>query len=278
MTRLTARNVFCCAVLMCLAAAAGAQVMTAPEPPDLTIVQKLDEQVPLDLEFVNELGNTVHLSEYVKDKPVVLALVYYECPMLCGEVLQGMLTAFNNLEFTIGKEFTVVTVSFNPKEQPELAKLKKSNTLEAYKDEAAGRDWHFLTSPSEANVRKLADAVGFQYLYLPSVDEYAHPSGIIVLTPQGRVSKYFYGIEYSPQDLRLGLVEASQGRIGTLVDELKLLCFQYDPASGSYGFVIMAALRLAGLVTVGFLAVFIGAMLLQERLRRSRSNTPVPQP
>jgi protein SCO1/2 len=191
--------------------------------------------------------------------------------MLCGEIMQGMLKAFNELPFTIGDEFVVVTVSFNPDEQSDLARLKKKNMLEHYKTPKAAAGWHFLTS-EEANVRKLADSVGFQYTYLPSVGEYAHASGIMVLTPEGKVSRYFYGIEYPERDLRFGLIEAANERIGSLADEVLLLCYRYDPASGSYGFVIMAALRIAGGVTVLGLALLVGLFLWQERRARARAE------
>jgi len=242
--------------------------MSAPEPPKVEIIQKLDSQVPLDLTFVDESGKSVALRDLVKDKPVVLALVYYECPMLCGEIMQGMVAVFNELEFAIGKEFEVITVSFDPREKPELASIKKQNVMQAYKLPDSSGGWHFLTTDKEENVRALAEAVGFQYLYLPSVDEYAHGSAIMVLTPKGKVSRYFYGIEYPEQDLRFGLMDAAEERIGSLADEIRLLCYRYDPSSGSYGFVIMAAIRITGGLTVAFLAILIGVLLFQERRRK----------
>jgi protein SCO1/2 len=230
----------------------------------------------MDLTFTDENGKPVVLRDLTQGKPVVLALVYYECPMLCGEVMQGMLKAFNEIDFTLGQEYTVITVSFNPKENAELASAKKKTMLENYKTPSAAAGWHFLTTTDENSVRKLADSVGFQYAYLPSVDEYAHASGIMVLTPEGRVSRYFYGIEYPERDLRYGLIDASNGKIGELADKLLMLCYQYDPASGSYGFVVMSAIRIGGIVTIAVLGLFVGTMLIQERRRRHREAGPRP--
>ena len=252
-----------------------AQVLTAPDPPDVGIDQKLDSQVPMNLTFRDEEGNAVSLGSLMRGKPAVLSLVYYECPMLCGEVLQGMLTAFNELDFTIGDEYQVLTVSFDPNETSELAAMKKKNSLYHYRAPEGGKGWHFLTGDEE-NIKKLAEAVGFRYQYIPSADQYAHGSGIIVLTPEGKVSRYFYGIEYPQRDLRFGLIEASESRIGTLADELMLLCYHYDPLTGTYGLVIMSALRLAGVATVLGIAALVGGMLVQERRRRRRANIAGP--
>ncbi|MBX7258202.1 MAG: SCO family protein [Candidatus Hydrogenedentes bacterium] len=250
--------------------AASAQTLGAPSPPDVGIDQKLGAQVPLELTFRDESGKTVKLADLMNGKPVVLSLVYYECPMLCGEVLQGMLSAFNKLPFTIGDQYQVFTVSFDPKETNELAVMKKKNMLEAYKDAKSGADgWHFLTGDQE-NIQKLADTVGFRFQYLPSADQYAHGSGIMLLTPDGKVSHYFYGIEYPESDLRLGLVDASEGKIGSLADAVLLLCYKYDPASGAYGLVIMRVLRLAAVATVLAISTLVGVLLMQEKRRRRR--------
>jgi len=246
-----------------------AQVLNAPPPPEVGIDQRLDNQVPLDLTFTDERGNPVTLGELMQGKPAVLSLVYYECPMLCGEVLQGMLAAFNELEFTIGDEYQVITVSFDPGETSELAGMKKKNMLEHYRVPDAGDGWHFLTGNQE-NIDRLAGAVGFRYQYMPSIDQYAHGSGIMVLTPEGKVSRYFYGIEYPQRDLRFGLIEAAQERIGTLADELLLLCYHYDPTTGAYGLVIMRTLRVAGAVTVLAIAALVGGLMVQERRKRNR--------
>ncbi|NUM52839.1 MAG: SCO family protein [Candidatus Hydrogenedentes bacterium] len=272
-THLSKAGLILAAAFLCLCVPSIAQVMTAPEPPKVEIVQKLEGQVPMDLTFVDESGDVVALKDLTQGKPTVLALVYYECPMLCGEIMQGMLKAFNDLEFTIGEEYQVITVSFNPDENHELAALKKKNMLEHYKVSAGASGWHFLTTKDENNVRALADAVGFQYQYLPSVDQYAHASGIMVLTPAGKVSRYFYGIEYPARDLRFGLIDAADGKIGSLADEILLLCYRYDPASGSYGFVVMSAIRIGGLVTVAFLGLLVGGYLFKE-FRERRRATP----
>ena len=261
-----------CAVA--LAWPAEAQVLNAPPPPDVGIDQKLDNQVPLDLTFNDEQGNPVTLGELMHGKPAVLSLVYYECPMLCGEVLQGMLASFNELEFTIGDEYQVITVSFDPGETSELAGMKKKNMLEHYRVPEAGDGWHFLTGDQE-NIDKLADAVGFRYQYMPSIDQYAHGSGIMVLTPEGKVSRYFYGIEYPQRDLRFGLIEAAQERIGTLADELLLLCYHYDPTTGAYGLVIMRTLRVAGVFTILAIVGLVGGLMLHERRKRIR-NARIP--
>jgi len=266
------------AVLCLYGVSAFAQVMGAPEPPSVEVIQKLESQVPMDLTFVDEAGKSVVLSDLIKDKPVVLALVYYECPMLCGEIMQGMLKVFNELDFMLGKEYEVITVSFDPREKSDLATLKKQHAMEAYKSPEAGKGWHFLTTDKEENVRALAESVGFQYLYLPSVDQYAHGSAIMVLTPKGKVSRYFYGIEYPERDVRFGLIEASEERIGSLADEIQLMCFRYDPASGAYGFVIMSVIRIAGVITVGFLAVLIISMLIQEQRKKRRDGVIRPAP
>lgn len=272
--------------LLMLAGAAGpaarAQVLNAPPPPEVGIDQKLNSQVPLDLTFNDESGQPVTLGELMDGKPAVLALVYYECPMLCGEVLQGMLASFNELQFTIGDEYQVITVSFDPEETAELAAMKKKNMLEAYREPQAGDGWHFLTGQQE-NIDTIANAVGFRYQYMPSIDQYAHGSGIMVLTPEGKVSRYFYGIEYPARDLRFGLIEAAQERIGTLADELLLLCYHYDPTTGAYGLVIMRTLRVAGVITMLGIGVLVGSLFLYERRKRNRERleeerlgTPAP--
>ncbi|MCC6486552.1 MAG: SCO family protein [Candidatus Hydrogenedentes bacterium] len=265
------RHVCALMIAATLCVSAHAQVLTAPAPPEVGIDQKLDSQVPLDLTFRDENGKTVTLGSLMGGKPAVLSLVYYECPMLCGEVLQGMLAAFNELDFTIGNEYQVLTVSFDPKETSELAAMKKKNMLEHYRAPEAAEGWHFLTGDEE-NIKKLAEVVGFRYQYIPSSDQYAHGSGIMVLTPEGKVSRYFYGIEYPKRDLRFGLIEASENRIGSLADELMLLCYHYDPMTGTYGLVIMSVLRLAGVATVLGSMALVGGMLVQERRRRRKTE------
>jgi protein SCO1/2 len=234
---------------------------------EIGIDQKLGDSLPLDLEFRDERGQKVRLQKYFGDKPVVLALVYYRCPMLCTQVLNGLLKTSQAVKFTIGEEYDVVTVSFDPHDTPELAAEKKASYVRAYRREGADRGWHFLTGDPES-IRRLTGAVGFRYRYDEHSDQYAHASGIMLATPDGRLSRYFYGIEYAPNDLRLGLVECSANKIGSPVDQFLLLCYHYDPLTGKYGLVISSALRVAGTATMLGLGGFLVAMFRQERRRK----------
>ncbi len=216
------------------------------------IDQKLNEQVPLDLVFKNENGETVKLGDYFGKKPVVLSLVYCQCPMLCNQVLNGMLSAFKVMAFQPGQEFEVVTVSFDPRETPALAAAKKStyvNYLSVARRANANSGWHFLTG-DDANIKRLTDAVGFRYQFDEATNQFAHASAIYVTTPEGKLARYFYGIEYAPRDLRLGLIEAADNKIGSPVDQLMLYCFHYDPATGKYGAVVMKMMQVGGLLTL----------------------------
>jgi protein SCO1/2 len=233
---------------------------------DVGYDQRLNEQLPLDAEFVDEAGRPVRLGQYFGQRPVVLALVYYECPMLCTIVLNGLLRSLKTLAFDVGKEFDVVAVSFDPGEGPALAAAKKVQYVDSYGRPGTAAGWHFLTG-SEASIRRLTHSVGFRYAYDAEKGEYAHVGGIVVLTPEGRIAQYFYGIEYPPKHLRLGLVEASAGKIGSAVDQLMLMCYRYDPVSGRYSVVIMNVVRLASVATVAALCIFVLAMLRRERRR-----------
>lgn len=227
------------------------------------IDQKLDEQIPLDLVFKDEAGREVPLSNFFsKGKPVVLALVYYRCPMLCTQILTGLESTLKAVTFNPGKDFEVVAVSFDPKDTPELAAAKKQTYLRRYARPNTANGWHFLTG-DEKNIKSLTDAVGYHYKYDPKTDQFAHASGIMVLTPDGRVSRYFYGVEYAPRDVRLGLVEASQNKIGSPADAILLFCFHYDPSTGKYGAIAINILR-------GSAALFalIGGMFLLIVIRR----------
>ncbi len=232
---------------------------------EVSIDQKLNEQLPLDLAFRNERGETVKLGDYFGKKPVVLSLVYYECPMLCTQVLNGMVSAFKVLSFKAGTEFDVVTVSFDPRETPALAAAKKTTYL-GYLPEAkrasATNGWHFLTGDEES-IKRLTDAVGFRFHFDEATNQFAHASAIMITTPEGKLARYFYGIEYSPKDLRLGLVEASQNKIGSPVDQLLLYCYHYDPATGKYGAVVMNMVRVGGIATL----VLMVAMFFVMRRR-----------
>ncbi|HZP02211.1 MAG TPA: SCO family protein [Terriglobia bacterium] len=231
---------------------------------DVGIDQKLNEEVPLDLTFVDETGQSVALRQFFNGKPVVLALVYYECPMLCTQVLNGLVRSLKEIKLDAGHDFNVVAVSINPRESWELAAVKKRVYVGIYERKDGDQGWHFLTGP-EASSKALAASVGFRYAYDPVTGQYAHASGIMVLTPEGRVSRYFYGIEFPSRDLRLGLVEASANKIGSPVDQLLLFCYHYDPMTGKYGLVIRNVIRAAGIVTVLAIAGFMLVMFRRER-------------
>lgn len=240
--------------------------------------QHLGEQVPLDLVFRDEHGRQVKLGEYFRrgERPVVLNLVYFQCPMLCTQVLNGFLKSSQALPLQMGQDYEVISVSIDPDETPEMAAAKKQRYAGSYRRPGADEGWHFLTG-EQAEIERLAAAVGYRYYYDERSQQYAHPSGIIVLTPEGRISRYFYGIDYHPTDLRLGLVESSQNQIGTLADQVLLLCFHYDPATGKYGFVIAGALRIAGLATVALLGAFLVVMFRRE-VRRSKEVAAAASP
>ena len=221
------------------------------------IDQRLDAQIPLDVVFNDEAGRALPLSTYFTGKkPVVLALVYYRCPMLCSEILNGLAGALKAVSLNPGQDFEVVAVSFDPKDTPEIAAAKKQSYLHRYNRPNTANGWHFL-SGDEANIKALTDAVGFHYTYDPQTDQFAHASAVMIVTPAGKLSKYFYGVEYSARDLRLGLVEASANKIGTPVDQILLFCFHYDPTTGKYGALTMTSLRIVG---AGF-ALICGAFL-----------------
>lgn len=237
-------------------------------PPYLTnvgIEQHLDGQIPPELAFVDDTGRPVKLGDYFGKKPLILNLVYYNCPMLCGEELAGLSSAMKVVKFDVGKEFDILTVSFNPKETPVLAASKKQEYVKRYGRPNAAAGWHFLTGPAES-INALAKAVGFQYQYDESKNQYAHATAIMVLTPQGRISRYFYGVEFPPKDLRMGLVEASQGKIGNAVDQVLLYCYHYDPAAGKYGAVVSNMLKVGGVLTIALLG---GLILILIRLDRA---------
>jgi protein SCO1 len=230
----------------------------------VNIEQKLGSQIPLDATFKNEWGQSVKLGDYFKgDRPVILTLVYYECPMLCNQTLNGLVGALEAVTFSPGKEFEIVTVSFDPREGPETAAKKKETYLKRYRREGAQNGWHFLTGDKEA-IDRLAQSVGFGYAWDEQSKQFAHASAIMVATPEGRLSHYFYGIEYSPKDIRLSLVEASSGKIGSPVDELILYCYHYDPATGKFA-PVMAVLRAAGVLTVAGIVALI--FFLNKRRR-----------
>ena len=253
----------------------GAVAPPASEMPrlltEIGLDQRLDERLPLDLPFRDEQGREVTLAQYFGGRPVILTLVYYECPMLCTQVLNGLVSALGVLEFSIGEEYDVVTISFDPGETPELAAAKKAAYVERYDRPGAERGWHFLTG-GPRSIAAITEAVGFRYAYNEGADQFAHVSGFMVLTPEGRLSRYFYGIEYGPRDIRLALLEAGEGRIGSAVDKLFLYCFHYDPSSGRYSVAIMRLVRIAGALTVGLVVGAIVVMRRRERGTRRSSG------
>ena len=230
----------------------------------IDLEQRLGAQLPLDLPLRDETGRPVSLGQYFDGKPVVLTLVYFQCPMLCPETLNGVVGALKLTSLQPGSDFNLVTVSFNPKDTPALAATEKQRYVERYRRPAAARSWHFLTGDDTA-IKLLTEKVGFHYFYDASSGQYAHPTGVMVITPQGKVARYFYGIEYSPRDMRLALVEASSGRIGTPVDKVLLYCYHYDPATGKYSLVVLNVMRLGGIVTVALLGAFLLVMWRQEK-------------
>jgi len=251
---------------MLLASCAGAQmnngIMSPPastRPPRLenvAIEQRLDAQIPPDLTFRDDAGKAVKLGDYFGRKPTILNLVYYNCTMLCGEALAGLASAMRLVKFDVGNEFDVITVSFDPRETPEMAAAKKIDYVKRYGRANAASGWHFLVGQPES-INALTKAVGFNYQYDPKSNQYAHATAIMVLTPEGRISRYFYGVDFPPKDLRMGLVEASQGKIGNAVDAVLLYCYHYNPETGKYGAMVGNILRLAAAATILMLGTFL---------------------
>jgi protein SCO1/2 len=261
---------------MLLSAAVPAARADAQLPASLQGVgfdQKLDAQVPLDAEFRDETGRSVKLGDYFGNKPVILVLAYYRCPMLCTQVLNGLVQALLDVPLEMGRDYSVVTVSFDPRETPALAAAKKKTYLERYGRPGAEAGWHFLTGGQEP-IARLTEAVGFRYRYDSVNDQFAHASGIMVLTPKGKVSRYFYDVSYNPRDVRLGLVEASNNRIGSPADQVLLFCFHYDPAEGKYGAAVMNFVRLGGVLTI---FAVLGMVFVLWRQDRRKAN-PLPSP
>ena len=263
------------------AAAQGPLPQQAPGEPSaakpgllakIGIDQRLNEQIPLDLEFVDETGRSVKLGDYFGKRPVLLALVYYECPMLCTQVLNGVTGALKVLSFDVGKEFDVVAVSINPREGPGLAAAKKQAYVERYGRPETAEGWHFLTGREE-NIRALANAVGFRYAYDEEIKQYAHGAGVELVTPKGVIARYFYGIEFAPRDIRFGIIEASEERIGSAIDSVLLLCYHYDPATGQYGATAITMVRIGAVLTMLGFAAFLFVSLRHERRTAHREAT-----
>ena len=255
-----------------LSTTAAAQLYSEPvaKPPqgldpiltNVGVDQRLNNQVPLEAKFRDEYGQPVELKKYF-DKPVILTLVYYTCPMLCSEVLNGTASSLKPVKFDVGKEFNVVTISIDPRDTTGTAMGKKKLMVAKYGRHGADQGWHFLTGDKE-NIDAVAEAVGWRYAYDPKSGQYAHASAIMLLTPEGKVSRYFYGIEYSSKDIQFGIMDASQNKIGSLTDQIALYCYHYDPAKGKYGLAIMRLVRLAGLLTIALLGGFIIVAVRRE--------------
>jgi protein SCO1/2 len=233
-----------------------------PQLREVTFKQRLNEPLPLDAEFRDETGRAVALRDFFGRRPVVLAFVYYQCPMLCSQVMSGISSATKALPFAVGRDFDVVLISFDPRDTPETAAAKKRDHLEKW-PEGDARARHFLTG-DEATIRRVTSAAGFTYRWDERTGQFAHVSGVLVATPDGRLSRYFYGVEFSPKELRLALVESGEGRVGSVIDELFLYCFHYDSESGRYGLLVMNLVRLGGVITMLFIAGYIVMVRLRE--------------
>jgi len=230
---------------------------------DVGLDQRLNSEIPLDLTFRDEHGGNVSLRSFFSGKPVILTLVYYKCPMLCGQVLNSLAHSLKEISLELGKDFEVVTVSIDPTEKPVLAEAKRQLFVGLYGRSGLDQGWHFLTG-GEPEIKSLAASVGFRYAYDATTGQFAHPSAIMVLTPQGKIARYFCGIQYPPRDLRLGLVEASAGKIGSPVDQILLYCYHYDPSTGKYGILISRVLQSAGIITILGLAILVTFLLRRE--------------
>jgi protein SCO1/2 len=269
-------------ILATAALAAGALPARADDAPGTTLSrvgfdQNLDTQLPLDLNFRDESGRTVALGEYFGAKPVIVTLVYYRCPMLCGEELKGLARSLKPLTMTAGDQFEVVTVSIDPSETSDLAREKKEKILEYYGRPEAAKGWHFLTGDAQA-VAALAKAVGFRYTYSEASKQYVHAAGLAIATPGGRLSRYFYGIDFPSKDVQFGLIESSKGKIGSPIARLLLFCYHYDPTTGKYTLAIVNILRIIGTATALGLAAYVVAMLRRDRRVPGRTGRPAPEP
>lgn len=267
------------ALLLLASAASGAWAQAGPKeglgevpanqkPAILTNVgidQHLNAQIPLDLNFVDENGQPVQLRQYFGQKPVIITMVYFQCPMLCSQVLSGLTFTLNGMSnFNVGQEFNVLTVSFDPRDTPQAARENKERYLKRYRRSGSDQGWHFLTGKKD-QIDTLAQALGFRYVWDQENQQFAHGSGIMLITPEGHIAQYYYGIEYDPRNVRLGLVEASKGKIGTIVDQILLYCYHYDPRQGKYGAAVFNILRASALATVLVLGGFMLLMFRRER-------------
>lgn len=251
--------------LLCLTGAVG-PASTSQKPSVLKNVgidQKLNVQVPPDLKFRDANGREVKLGDYFGKRPMILALVYFKCPGLCTMVLNDITRAMNSMRMNCGQDFDILTVSFDPRETPDLAMQKKERYLRAYRRPKAAEGWHFLTG-NAPEIKRLTETVGFRYAWDAKFQQYAHASGIIILTPEGKTSRYFYGIDYAPNDLELSLAEASQGKSVSVTDQVLLYCFHYDPSTGKYSLVVFRVIQVGGVITV---VTLVGMVLLLSRFK-----------
>ena len=255
----------------------GMTSSTMPEPlREIGFDQHLDGHVPLDTTFEDETGHAVKLGDYFGTRPVVMVFAYYDCPMLCTLVINGLASALDVLSLEPGKDFDIVTVSFDPRDTPATATAKKAAYIARYKRPGAAASWHFLTG-EPSSIGRLTHAAGFRYAWDKQTKQFAHPTGIIVLTPDGRLARYLFGIEYGPRDLRYAIVDASNGKVGSAVDSLLLYCYHYDPIAGRYGVAIMRVVRVAAAATVLALGAFIAVMVRVERRRTARGPARSPR-
>jgi protein SCO1/2 len=258
------------ATLLVLAASAfpARAQQNAPLPilKQVGITQNLNVQIPANLAFRDETGQTVRIGDFFGKKPIVLSLVYFDCPALCTEVLNGELRTMKAISLDLGKDFEAVTVSFEPKDTSALAKAKRDVYAGQYGRPNAAPHWHFLTG-EQSSIDELTNVAGFRYAYDSSIRQYAHAAAILILTPDGRIDRYFYGVQYPARDFRLGLVEASEGKIGTVTDQAMLFCYQYDPMTGKYGLIVMNVVRAAGGLTVLAIGLFMLLMFRRDKKR-----------
>jgi protein SCO1 len=253
-------------------AAPGVTSSTMPKPLlEIGFDQKIEEKLPLDATFRDENGQTVTLGSFYGQRPVVLGFVYYECPMLCTQVLNAITASVSTMSIDAGKDFDLVLVSFDPRETPAQAAAKKAEYLARYKRPGTEGGWHFLTG-DEAQIKRVTQAAGYRYTWDEQTQQFAHPTGIIVTTPDGRNARYLFGIEYGPRDLKFAIMEASEGRVGSVVDNLLLYCYHYDPMTGRYGIYVMRTLRIAGVATVLLIGTFIVVMVRRERAEQTPAH------
>jgi len=276
------RSCAAAAFALLLPALASAQYGEPPPRPDpnvrtgilksVGIDQRIGQQLPLDLTFHDESGRDVRLGQFFHDRPVVLALAYYDCPMLCTQVLNGMTGSLKTMSLDAGKDFDVVVVSIDPQHSYEMAPAKKDTYVRSYGRAGTAAGWHFLTG-ADTSIKPLAAALGFRYAYDPNLKQYAHGAAIYVVTPKGMVSRYLLGIDFSPRDLRLALVEASNDRLGTVVDQVLLLCYHYDPSTGRYSTAVLDAIRIGFVLTVGAFLTFVFVSRRREKRTEKSEGT-----